>query len=113
VSAGEELFIDYGEEFWMEHYWKSPDKVRMRFPNISPTHPAPAEGDGHRPRSLEQSVDLLKFPKNFIQTSTKQWTASVAKKRKAYSEVSARVARIVCSRYAIEKLSSIAEVEAN
>jgi hypothetical protein len=113
ISAGEELFIDYGEEFWKEHYWKAPNAVRKRFPNIVPTHPTPAEGEGHSLHPQDESEDLLKFPKNFAQTNTRKWTATVAKKRKAHSECSTRVARIVCSRYAIEKLSSMAQAEAN
>jgi hypothetical protein len=106
VETGEELFIEYGEDFWKEHYWKAPERVRRRYPTIIPTHPAPAEGEDHC------MPDSLKFPKDFAQTRTKQWNALILKKRKNISDCSKRVARIVCSRYAMEKLSIMAEANA-
>jgi hypothetical protein len=57
VETGEELFIEYGEDFWKEHYWKAPERVRRRYPTIVPTHPAPAEGEAHC-----LTPDILKFP---------------------------------------------------
>jgi hypothetical protein len=111
VAAGEEIFIDYGEEFWKEHYWKAPDKVKRRYPDLIPTHAAPAEGEDHRLRTCGEIEDVFKFPKSFTEASTRQWKAPLMKKRKASSECAKRVARIVCSRYAIEKLGSMAEAE--
>ena len=113
VAAGEELFINYGEDFWKEHYWEAPTNVKKRFPNLVPTHPAPAEGEDHCLSPREDISDCLKFPKNLSQAHTRQWKALLPKKRKTNSECAKRVARIVCSRYAIDKLGSLAEADAN
>jgi hypothetical protein len=113
VTAGEELFVDYGIDFWKKHYWKNPQAVRKRFPSIVPTYPAPAEGESHRPRE-NLSEDLLKYPKNFEQVKTKPWTAPQARKRKTThsSEGAKRIARILCSRYAMDKLTSMGKIDA-
>jgi hypothetical protein len=97
VEAGEELFLEYGKEFWKENYWQAPAQVRNRYPEIVPTHPAPAEGEAHCLTSETcLTPDILKFPKNFVQARTRQWKAPKSKKRKATSECGKRVARIVC-----------------
>ena len=58
--AGEELFVEYGKEFWQDHYWSNPDKVKKRYPDILPTYPG-----------CNLSVDLLKNPKTFEQAKTR------------------------------------------
>jgi hypothetical protein len=113
VIAGEELFLDYGIEFWQEHYWRNPTAVRKRYPDIVPTHPAPAEGESLPYRSI-LSVDILKYPKSFEKAKTIPWTAPEDKKRRSAqsSEGAKRVARILCSRYAMERLTSMSEIDA-
>jgi hypothetical protein len=111
VTAGEELFLEYGEDYWKEHYWSNPTGVSKRYPLLIPNHPAPAEGESHRPRS--NTVDVLKIPKNFEQSNTRPWTAPQSKKRSSTlsSEGGERIARMICSRYALEKLASMGEYD--
>ena len=113
VTSGEELFIDYGEEFWKEHYWLNPDKVLIRYPNIIPNYPRPAEGGNPRIKPSRILVrDQLNFPKTFREANTRPWVAPLTKKRMMSSEGAKRVARVICSKYAMEKLSSMATFEA-
>ena len=57
VAAGEELFVEYGEEFWKEHYWSNPERVRCRYPSIISNYLPPAEGEDPR---FQQSEELVK-----------------------------------------------------
>jgi hypothetical protein len=78
------------------------------YPDLIPTHAAPADCEDHRLRTCGEIEDVFKFPKSFTEASTRQWKAPLMKKRKASSECAKRVARIVCSR-----LGSMAEAEIN
>ena len=104
------MFIDYGEEYWRESYWRNPSAVVLRHPGITPNNPAPAEGeDSEEFETVELPEGAPEnLPNDIYEAKTKKWTQPKPKK---YGVKVFRVAKIMAESFARHSLSKVTRGE--
>jgi hypothetical protein len=107
IQQHEELFIDYGEEYWRESYWSNPSAVMSRHPGITPNNPAPAEGENSE---VFETVELPEgAPKNLstdiFKAKIKKWTQTKPNKIGVKAIRVAKTMAELFSRHSLSKVS--------
>jgi hypothetical protein len=73
IQENEELFVDYGEEYWRESYWSNSTAVNIRHPGITPNNLAPEEGEDSEDFDTVELPDGApdNLPKDIFEAKTK------------------------------------------